>query len=107
MRYGERRQSYRDLSEFAAACAQRLAALGVKRGDRVAIYMKKRLPTIPLRCSARFAADYVAVPINAKLHPREAAYIVENAEAKRARRRATTTRTSPRLRGPPCAERRS
>ncbi|TMM53055.1 AMP-binding protein [Sulfitobacter sabulilitoris] len=65
-------------SEFAgrsAAVAGALAARGVEKGDRVALFLSN--------CTAYLEALYaiwwigaVAVPINAKLHAREAAWII-------------------------------
>ena len=36
VRYGDRRQTYAELSDSASAVAGRLASLGLERGDRVA-----------------------------------------------------------------------
>jgi acyl-CoA synthetase (AMP-forming)/AMP-acid ligase II len=83
VRYGEQRQSYAELAAAAAAFATHLATLGLDRGDRVALFMKNGL-FYPAALLGAFRGGYVAVPINAKLHPREAAYIIENAEAKAA-----------------------
>ena len=67
--------------DSAAAFAGRLASLGLAPGDRVAIFMRNGL-LYPAVLLGAFRGGYVAVPINAKLHPREASYIVENAAAK-------------------------
>jgi acyl-CoA synthetase (AMP-forming)/AMP-acid ligase II len=81
VRYGDRRQTYGELSDLASAFADRLASLGLERGDRVAIFMRNGL-LYPAALLGAFRGGFVAVPINAKLHPREATYIVDNAEAK-------------------------
>ena len=81
VRYGDRRQTYGELSDSASAFAGRLASLGLERGDRVAIFMRNGF-LYPAALLGAFRGGFVAVPINAKLHPREAAYIVDNAEAK-------------------------
>ncbi|RBP16057.1 acyl-CoA synthetase (AMP-forming)/AMP-acid ligase II [Roseiarcus fermentans] len=81
VRYGDRRQSYDELASAASAFAARLASLGLERGDRVALFMRNGFP-YPAALLGAFRGGFVAVPINAKLHPREAAYIVEDAEAK-------------------------
>jgi long-chain acyl-CoA synthetase len=81
VRYGDRRQTYGELSDLASAFADRLASLGLERGDRVAIFMRSGL-LYPAALLGAFRGGFVAVPINAKLHPREATYIVDNAEAK-------------------------
>ena len=81
VRCGERRQTYGELAGSASAFAARFASLGLERGDRVAFFMKNGF-SYPAALLGAFRGGFVAVPINAKLHPREAAYIVENAEAK-------------------------
>ena len=81
VRYGDRRQTYGELSDLASAFVGRLASLGLQRGDRVAIFMRNGF-LYPAALLGAFRGGFVAVPINAKLHPREAAYIVDNAEAK-------------------------
>lgn len=57
-----------------------LAAQGVGKGAPVAIFMKN-LPEYLVVQYGVWMAGAVAVPINAKLHGREAAWIIENAEA--------------------------
>ena len=52
-------------------------ALGLRKGDRVAIMMKNAPAFFEVLYGA-WHAGLNAVPINAKLHPREAAYILEN-----------------------------
>jgi long-chain acyl-CoA synthetase len=70
--------SYREFAQRAAALANALAQVGCAPGDRVAVLAQN--------CAAYLEALYaiwwagcVAVPINAKLHPREAAFILEHA----------------------------
>lgn len=78
---GERQvASYGDFARRAAGIAAALAARGIGPGDRVALFCGN--------CTAYLEALYgiwwrgaVAVPINAKLHGREAAWIVGNAGA--------------------------
>jgi acyl-CoA synthetase (AMP-forming)/AMP-acid ligase II len=81
VRCGDRSQTYGELSDSASAVAGKLAYLGLHQGDRVAIFMRNGF-LYPSALLGAFRGGFVAVPINAKLHPREAAYIVENAEAK-------------------------
>lgn len=72
-----------DYSEFArraAAIGGALAARGVKPGDRVAVFMSNRTEYLEVLYGIWFAGAAV-VPINAKLHPRECGWIVENAGA--------------------------
>jgi long-chain acyl-CoA synthetase len=71
--------------EFAARAARLAAGMlrryGLARGDRVALAMKN-CPEYYEVLFACWHAGLCAVPINAKLHPREFAYILENSGAK-------------------------
>ncbi len=72
---------YATFASNAAAVGGALAAkYGVKRGDRVAIFMTNRTEYLEVLYGAWFAGAAV-VPINAKLHAREAAWIIEDAGA--------------------------
>ncbi|ASP20933.1 2,3-dihydroxybenzoate-AMP ligase [Antarctobacter heliothermus] len=66
---------------FAAQClAGALIARGIRPGDRVALFMKN----VPDYLIAQYGAWYAGaaiVPINAKLHPREADFILTNSGA--------------------------
>ncbi|MFZ2102897.1 MAG: AMP-binding protein [Oricola sp.] len=64
----------------AAALAAALGRDGVRSGDRVALFMKN-CPDYLVALYGIWIAGAAAVPINAKLHAREAAFIIENAEA--------------------------
>jgi long-chain acyl-CoA synthetase len=81
VRGGARRQSYSELNAAAAAFAGHLTSLGLTPGDRVAVFMQNGL-LYPAVLMGAFRGGYVPMPINAKLHPREVGYIVENATAK-------------------------
>jgi long-chain acyl-CoA synthetase len=73
--------TYREFSTRVAALAAGLRRRGLAPGDRVALAMKN----CPEYYPAMFAcwhAGLCAVPINAKLHAREFAYILENSGAK-------------------------
>ncbi|MEM5472089.1 AMP-binding protein [Hoeflea sp. AS60] len=78
-----------DLVATYAEFAGRAACIGaflqtryqVQPGDRVAIFMKNSTTYLELLYGIWFCGA-VAVPINAKLHPREAAYIVEHSESR-------------------------
>ena len=72
--------SYGQFHDRAARVAGWLAAWGIAPGDRVAIYMKNG-PDYLIAQYAIWYAGAVAVPINAKLHGREAAFILDNAGA--------------------------
>ena len=73
--------TFASLDTRARRLAGGLARLGLARGDRVAIMMGNRCEytEIMLAC---WAAGLCIVPINAKLHPREFAFVIENSGAK-------------------------
>lgn len=64
----------------AAALGAALGREGVKPGDRVALFMKN-CPDYLVILYGIWIAGAAAVPINAKLHAKEAAFIIENAGA--------------------------
>ena len=69
---------YGTLHERAGAIAGALkAAHGLKSGERVAIVMANRTDYLEALFGIWYAG-LVAVPVNAKLHPREVAYILGN-----------------------------
>ena len=70
----------RNLPAALRAIAGALTTRGVKRGDRVAIFMTNRTEYLEAFYGIWFAGA-AAVPINAKLHAKEAAWIIENAGA--------------------------
>lgn len=80
---GERLEAdYREFARRAAALASALRQrLGVAPGDRVGIFMKNRTEYLEA-LYAIWWAGAIAVPINAKLHGREAAWICEDAAAR-------------------------
>ena len=72
--------NYGGFQAQAAGVAGWLASQGVRSGDRVAIFMKNVPEYLPVLYGI-WAAGAVAVPINAKLHGREAAFILDNSGA--------------------------
>lgn len=78
---GSERWSYRQFRERSLAIGGNLLSLGCQPGDRVAFCLSNspRILEVVFGC---FAAGLVVVPLNARLHVREMAYIVENAGAK-------------------------
>lgn len=74
-----------DYGEFARRVAILASGLqtrlGIGSGDRVAIVMPNSIEYLELLYATWFAGAAV-VPINFKLHAKEAAWIIENAEAK-------------------------
>ena len=79
---GERVEA--DYAGFAARASAGAAALaarfGIRPGDRVGVFMPNRTEYLEA-LYAIWWAGAVAVPINAKLHPSEAAWILDNAGA--------------------------
>ena len=78
---GEEAYTYREFRDRALAVGGNLRALGCRPGDRVAFCLANspRIMEVIFGC---FAAGLIVVPINARLHAREMAYIVENSGAK-------------------------
>ena len=79
---GERKIiDYRELARRAASIATYLKSdLELAPGDRVALFMTNNVAYLEMLYGVWWAGG-VAVPINAKLHPKEAAYILDNASA--------------------------
>ena len=65
----------------AAALAAALTGQGIKPGDRVAVFMKNT-PDYLIVLFGIWYAGAVAVPINAKLHGKEAAWIIADSGAR-------------------------
>jgi len=72
--------TFAQLHDRACRLAGGLVRLGLKRGDRVAIVMSNR-PEYTEVMLATWAAGLCLVPINAKLHEREFAYVLDNCGA--------------------------
>jgi long-chain acyl-CoA synthetase len=72
--------SYAELAAAATRLAAGLTRLGLRPGDRVGIFMANA-PDYVLALWALWWAGLVAVPINARLHGREAAWILEHSGA--------------------------
>jgi acyl-CoA synthetase (AMP-forming)/AMP-acid ligase II len=70
---GARRTTYRELAAMCRDVAGGLAALGVSKGDRVAIWMPNRLEWVTAFFGA-ISAGAVVVPLNTALSPAEALY---------------------------------
>ena len=79
--HGSEVVSYREFRERALAIGGNLLALGLGPGDRVAFCLANS-PRILETLYGCFAAGLVVVPVNARLHPREIAYIVSNSGAR-------------------------
>jgi Acyl-CoA synthetases (AMP-forming)/AMP-acid ligases II len=81
MRGEEVLADYAQFADRAARIGTGLGARGIAPGDRVAIFMKNRTEYLEALYGAWFAGA-VVVPINGKLHPREAEWIIEASGAK-------------------------
>ncbi len=73
--------SYREFRARALRIGGNLLALGLKPGDRVAFCLANS-PRILETIYGCFAAGLIVVPVNARLHPREIAYIISNSGAR-------------------------
>jgi long-chain acyl-CoA synthetase len=73
--------SYRELAQRASALAAWLRSNGVAPGDRVALFLPNR-PQYLVMLWGVWWSGAAAVPINAKLHPREVAWILEHSGAR-------------------------
>ena len=72
---------YAALARRAAGLAAGLRAAGLRPGDRVALASRNVAPYIETLYGCWWAG-LVAVPVNAKLHPKEMAYVVANSAAR-------------------------
>tara|TARA_Y100000815_G_scaffold34678_1_gene28813 strand:+ start:2390 stop:3901 length:1512 start_codon:yes stop_codon:yes gene_type:complete len=71
---------YAAFRDRASALGRALSRRGIEPGDRVALFMKN-CPDYLVALYGIWYAGAAAVPINAKLHPKEAAWIIENSGA--------------------------
>jgi acyl-CoA synthetase (AMP-forming)/AMP-acid ligase II len=81
LQFGDRVIPYRQFAEHALNLGGELLARGLRKGDRVAFAMSNR-PEVLETIFGCFAAGLVVVPMNARLHPLEMAYLVENSGAR-------------------------
>jgi long-chain acyl-CoA synthetase len=72
---------YAGFARAAASIGAALRARGIAPGDRVALFATNCVEYLEAMYGVWFAGA-AAVPVNAKLHPRECAWIMENAEAR-------------------------
>jgi acyl-CoA ligase (AMP-forming) (exosortase A-associated) len=73
--------SYSELWESVQAAAGGLRRLGLERGDRVAVYLDKRIETVTA-IFATSAVDGVFVPVNPVLRARQVAHILADCDAR-------------------------
>lgn len=81
IRHGSESISYQQFHDRALAFGGTLLDRGFKAGDRVAFVLANG-PRVLETIYGCFAAGLIVVPVNARLHPREIAYIVENSGAR-------------------------
>jgi acyl-CoA ligase (AMP-forming) (exosortase A-associated) len=67
--------SYTELWQQVCGFASALAAIGLRRDDRVAVFLEKRIETV-VTIFGTTAADCVTVPVNPLLRPQQVAYIL-------------------------------
>ena len=79
--YGAARCNYRELAGAVAAMAGLLLAQGLRPGERVAVYMEKRIENVAAMFGAA-AAGCVFVPVNPLLKPEQVAYILADCDVR-------------------------
>jgi len=79
--FKERSTSYRELDESMKRSARALISLGIKRGDRVAIFMGNCVELIELYFAC-FRVGAIAVPLNHRYQTDEVIYATNHCEAK-------------------------
>ncbi len=77
---GPLRRTYEEIDARVSAFASSLAAAGVGPGDRV-VLLQHNGPELLESLFAVLRAGAVAVPVNARLHPLEYAYVIEHSDA--------------------------
>lgn len=73
--------TYGELWQAVERAARGLVALGLGRGDRVAVYLEKRIETVVALFAAARAGG-VFVPINPQLKPRQVEHILDDSGAR-------------------------
>lgn len=79
--YKQETLSYEDVWERTISAAAALQAVGLRRGDRVAIYLEKRIEMV-VAMFATSTAGGVFVPINHVLKPLQVGHILEDCGAR-------------------------
>lgn len=78
--YENTRLTYDELNRRANRLAHAMLAIGVKRGDKVALLMHNNLEFVEMYNGlARIGA--ISVPINFRLVPKEIAYVIDNSDS--------------------------
>jgi acyl-CoA ligase (AMP-forming) (exosortase A-associated) len=79
--YGARRLDYATLAAEVGQVAQALLALDLARGERVAVYLEKRIENVTAMFGAA-AAGGVFVPVNPLLKPEQVAFIAADCDVR-------------------------
>ncbi len=79
--HGRKRLTYAQFHTRANRLANALIRLGIRAGENVAL-LQFNCPEMLESMFACFKAGFGAVPINFRLHPKECAYIINNAQAR-------------------------
>lgn len=79
--YGNDSWSYRQLYQLVSQAAAGLANAGLRKGQRVAIYLPKQLETV-VSFFAASACGAVFVPINPLLKPAQIAHVINDCDAR-------------------------
>ncbi|HEY5799204.1 MAG TPA: AMP-binding protein, partial [Burkholderiaceae bacterium] len=79
--YGAQTRTYAQLAAEVEAMAAVLLAHGLQRGDRVAVFLEKRIETVVALFGAAVAGG-VFVPVNPLLRPEQVAYILADCGAR-------------------------
>jgi long-chain acyl-CoA synthetase len=74
-------RDYGDLAARVAILAAAFAAAGLRPGDRIALFMRNHPAYLEVMYAAWWAG-LVIVPLNAKLHLREAQWVLDHAQAR-------------------------
>ena len=75
--FGDSTLSYEELGEAVTAFARGLATIGLQRGERVAVYLDKRLETV-VSIFGTSAAGGAFVPVNPVLKASQVTYILQD-----------------------------
>src|SRR5215217_2902160 len=75
--FRQSRISYAELAKEIKSAAKAMVALGLDRGERVAVYLEKRLETVTALLGA-VAAGGVSVPVNPLLKAEQVTYILRD-----------------------------
>jgi acyl-CoA ligase (AMP-forming) (exosortase A-associated) len=73
--YGEQRRNYATVAQDIQEAAQRILATGVQRGERVAVYLEKRIENVAAMFGASLAGA-VFVPVNPLLKVEQVLHIL-------------------------------